>query len=67
MSILEQKRNEYATSLATLKQKKFAEINAKVEAYKTQLISEMSHADEQKLEEIISAIDKIIEFEKTQA
>lgn len=63
MSMLEEKRQGYVDTLNKIKERKLNEINEKVSAFRLKLISEVDHADEQRLEEIIAAMDKIIEFE----
>lgn len=63
MSALEQKRQEYDLALRSLKAKKLADIERKVEAFKNQLLAEQTHDDELKLQTIINALDQVIKFE----
>lgn len=68
MTALEQKRQQYVTQLQQLKNSKLAEVNRKVEEYRRQLTTQMNvqiAGEEQKITAVISALDKVIEFEKT--
>ena len=67
MTALEQKKLDYQTALETLKAEKASKLDAKVEAYKAQLLKEQTHEDEDKLVAVIDALDKVIEYENTTA
>ena len=64
MTAIEQKKQEYVMKLQNLRNSKQAEINRKVEEYRKQLMAQMNSAEEAKIQNVIDALNKVIEYER---